>query len=201
MTSEAGDRPASSPVSGAEGFRGDTGAPPPPRFCSACGGGLTERFHPPDGCPRHLCDACGRVNYRNPIVVGAVVLEHDGQALLLRRARMPRAGTWVFPGGFVEFGETVRQAAMRECIEETGIEPRIGELLGVYDRPGPGVVIVVYRATILGGTARPGVEASEVRWFKPERIPWAEIAFDTTEAALRDWVAKAASPRVQNAES
>jgi ADP-ribose pyrophosphatase YjhB (NUDIX family) len=179
----------------AEGFRGDTGAPPAPSFCSACGDSLAERFHPPDGCPRLVCVTCGRVQYRNPTVVGSVILEQNGEVLLLRRARAPRAETWVFPGGFVELGETVAGAATRECIEETGIEPRIGDLLGVYDRPGPGVVIVVYRATVASGTPRPGIEASEVRWFRPDSIPWTQLAFDTTEAALRDWVTGAASVR------
>jgi ADP-ribose pyrophosphatase YjhB (NUDIX family) len=176
-----------------EGFRGDTGAPAPPRYCSACGAKLVEQYHPADGCNRLLCVGCGRVQYRNPIVVGSVILERAGQILLLRRARSPQAGTWVFPGGFVELGETVAGAAARECIEETGIEPHIGTLVGVYDRPGPGVVIVVFRATVASGTARPGIEASEVGWFSPERIPWDELAFDTTEAALRDWV-NAAEP-------
>jgi ADP-ribose pyrophosphatase YjhB (NUDIX family) len=176
-----------------EGFRGDVGAPPLPRFCSMCGAGLEEGFHPADGCNRLLCVGCGRVQYRNPIVVGAVVLEREGQVLLLRRARAPQSGTWVFPGGFVELGETVAAAAARECIEETGIEPHIGRLLGVYDRPGPGIVIVVFRATVASGIARPGVEASEVRWFSPEGIPWTDLAFDTTDAALRDWVAAADS--------
>lgn len=177
-----------------EGFRGDTGAPPVPLFCSSCGTRLIERYHPPDACDRLVCAGCGRVQYRNPIVVGSVVVEHGGRVLLLRRARPPRAGAWVFPGGFVELGETVRAAARRECIEETGIEPSIGALLGVYDRPGPGVVVVVYRATADTTAGRPGAEAGEIRWFTPEQVPWHDLAFDTTEAALRDWAALLLGP-------
>jgi ADP-ribose pyrophosphatase YjhB (NUDIX family) len=171
-----------------EGFRGDIGAPAVPRYCGMCGADVEDRFHSTDGCNRLVCVGCGRVQYRNPIVVGAVILEDDGQVLLLRRARAPQAGTWVFPGGFVELGETVAAAAARECVEETGVEPHVGTLLGVYDRPGPGIVIVVFRATVASGTAGPGTEASEVRWFNSADIPWADLAFDTTEAALRDWV-------------
>jgi ADP-ribose pyrophosphatase YjhB (NUDIX family) len=170
-----------------EGFRGNFGVPATPRFCGMCGAGLDERYHPADGCNRLVCVGCGRVQYRNPIVVGAVILEDDGQVLLLRRARAPQAGTWVFPGGFVELGETVAEAAARECVEETGVVPHIGALVGVYDRPGPGIVIVVFRGTVASGTAGPGSEATEVRWFTSGDIPWAELAFDTTEAALRDW--------------
>lgn len=177
-----------------EGFSGDTGASVRPNFCPACGGRLAEQFYPPDNCNRLICAACGRVHYRNPIVVGSVIIERDGCVLLLRRARAPRAGTWVFPGGFVELGETVAEAARRECIEETHIEPRMGPLLGVYDRPGPGVVVVVYGASVTSGSAKPGPEASEVRWFPTDHIPWDELAFDTTEAALRDWVAQTGTP-------
>lgn len=178
-----------------EGFRGDIGTPVAPQFCGMCGAGLEERYHPADGCNRLLCVGCGRVQYRNPIVVGSVILEDDGQVLLLRRSRAPQAGAWVFPGGFVELGETVAAAAARECVEETGVEPLIGRLLGVYDRPGPGIVVVVFRATVASGTAGPGSEASAVRWFSREAIPWADLAFDTTESALRDWVTLTAAIR------
>jgi len=178
----------------AEGFDGSTGAPPAPRFCPACAAPLERRFHAEDGRDRLICSACGRVHYRNPTVVGAVVLERDGAVLLLRRARPPRAGTWVFPGGFVELGETVEQAAARECEEETGVTPRLGPLLGVYSRPGPGIVIVVYRATIAAGAPRPAHEATDVRWFPPDAIPWHKLAFDTTAMALRDWAALPSSP-------
>ena len=176
-------------VAPAEGFDGVSGGPLPPRYCSACGNPLAERFHPPDGRDRLICSVCGRVQYRNPTVVAAVVLERDDAVLLLRRSRPPRAGTWVFPGGFVELGETVEEAAVRECREETAVTPRLGALLGVYSRPGPGVVIVVYRATIAAGAPRAGHEASEVAWFRREEIPWDALAFDTTAAALDDWAA------------
>jgi ADP-ribose pyrophosphatase YjhB (NUDIX family) len=155
-----------------------------------CGGALESRFHPPDGCHRLICTGCDRIQYRNPSVVGAVIPERDGAVLLLRRARPPRSGTWVFPGGYVELGETVEAAAIRECREEVGVEPRLGPLLSVYNRPAPGVVIVVYRATLTDGEPRPGPEAGAVAWFTPDRIPWHELAFDTTEAALRDWISR-----------
>jgi ADP-ribose pyrophosphatase YjhB (NUDIX family) len=170
-----------------EGFSGDSGAPSAPRFCLACSGALQPRALPDDTRERLVCDGCGRVHYRNPTVVASTILERDGRTLLLRRAYPPRAGTWVFPGGFVELGETVEQAALRECLEETGVTARLGPLLGVYSRPGPGVVIVVYRAEIAAGEPSAAHEATEVAWFGPKTIPWSELAFDTTEAALRDW--------------
>jgi len=150
---------------------------------------LAARRHPPEQRERLTCSDCGRIHYQNPIVVASVILERGGTVLLLRRARPPRAGTWVFPGGFVEMGETVAAAATRECIEETGVDPCLGPLLGVYDRPGPGVVVIVYRATPGGGEPHPGHEATELRWFPAHTLPWHDLAFDTTVAALRDWAA------------
>ena len=172
-----------------EGFSGLTGAPPAPRFCSACAAPLAPRWRPDEGCERLVCTGCGRVHYRGAVVVAGVLLERGGALLLLRRARPPQAGLWTFPGGFVELGETVEAAALRECQEETGAAVRLEALLGVYSRPGPGVVIVVYRGTIVEGEPGAAHEAVESGWFPPERIPWTELAFDTTEAALRDWVA------------
>jgi ADP-ribose pyrophosphatase YjhB (NUDIX family) len=177
-----------------EGFSGDTGAPAAPRYCLACGRGLQPRFLPAEGRERLVCEGCERVHYRNPLVVASTILERERRTLLLRRANPPRAGTWVFPGGYVELGETVEQAALRECLEETGVRARLDVLLGVYSRPGPGVVLVVYRASVATGEPRPAHEATEVAWFAPAEIPWSELAFDTTEAALRDW-ARSLMPR------
>lgn len=177
----AGARPMS------EAFSGATGTPPSPRFCSACGGGLRACRPADEVRERLVCERCSRTAYQNPTVVAGVILERDGTALLLRRARAPRAGTWVFPGGFVELGETVEEAALRETAEEVGVRARLGPLLGVYSRPGPGVVIVIYRGVIVAGEPRAAHEATEIDWFPPAFIPWSELAFNTTAAALHDW--------------
>lgn len=161
-----------------------------PRFCEACGGPLRLAELPDEDRPRHVCIVCARIRYRNPVPVAAVLPVHDGRVLLLRRAIAPRAGTWVFPGGFVEWGETVEEAAIREAAEETGITVELGPVLGVYSRPGPGVVVVVYEGRVDSPHVVPGREALEARWFAPHEIPWEELAFDTTVAALRDWQAR-----------
>jgi ADP-ribose pyrophosphatase YjhB (NUDIX family) len=171
-----------------EGYDGQTGAPSPPRFCLRCGGALAAHPIAAEGRERLLCAVCGRIQYQNPIVVASVVLERGDETFLLRRARPPGAGTWVFPGGFVELGETVAEAAVREAREEAGVEVNLGPLLGVYDRPGPGVVLIVYRATIARGVPAAGHEATAAAWYAAQAIPWADLAFDTTAQALRDWV-------------
>lgn len=112
----------------------------------------------------------------------------EGQILLVRRAIEPRMGSWVFPGGYMDMGETAEEAATRETKEEALLEVANLRLVGVYTRPEPGVVVVVYEAEARS-EAGAGDEVSEVRWFAREEIPWDELAFDTTHWALRDWVA------------
>ncbi|MFQ5381446.1 MAG: NUDIX domain-containing protein [Dehalococcoidia bacterium] len=152
-----------------------------------CGGRLERRVPRGDLKSRLVCTACGFVHYLNPRpVAGTVPLRRsEGRLLLVRRAIEPQSGKWVFPGGFMDVGETAEQAACRETAEEANLEVDDLRLLGVYTRPDPGIVIVVFTARALS-EARAGHETSEVRWFLPEEIPWDELAFDSTSAALRD---------------
>ncbi|MGN6372145.1 MAG: NUDIX domain-containing protein [Solirubrobacteraceae bacterium] len=101
--------------------------------------------------------------------------------LLVQRARAPFEGRWALPGGFVDEGERVADAAPRELAEETGLRVEELELLGVYDTPGRDprgwTVSVVYLASI---ESEPAVEdaddASDARWFALDALP--ELAFD-----------------------
>jgi ADP-ribose pyrophosphatase YjhB (NUDIX family) len=107
----------------------------------------------------------------------------------------PRAGHWTFPGGFTEIGETAEQAARRETKEEVGLDVDVKGLLGVYTRADVGIVLVVYEATSDSDAAFVGdPESRDVRWFTPDEIPWDDLAFPTTDAALRDWVNRHAAP-------
>lgn len=159
-----------------------------PRFCQQCGHDLIERFIEAEHRTRHQCEACGHIHYMNPRVVAAIIVSHRGRVLLQQRAVEPRAGFWTFPGGFLEIGETPEQGAIRETREEVGLDVEPSALLGVYGRPEVGIVLVVYEAesnTDAAFVADP--ESLQVRWFDASDIPWPDLAFDTTEAALRDW--------------
>jgi ADP-ribose pyrophosphatase YjhB (NUDIX family) len=160
-----------------------------PRFCHQCGGRLQERVPEGEDRPRLVCNHCGFIHYVNPKVVVGAIPERAGRVLLMRRAIEPRYGAWTFPGGFMEVDETAEEAALREAEEEVGLSLKLGRLLGVYSRPGPGVLVVVFRARAGREPPRPGHECLSVGWFRPEEIPWEELAFDTTRSALRDWVA------------
>jgi ADP-ribose pyrophosphatase YjhB (NUDIX family) len=141
---------------------------------------------------RLVCLDCGFIHYINPRpVAGTLPVRDDGRLLLLRRAIEPRIGSWVFPGGYMDIGETAEEAAIRETLEEANLEVANLRLSGVYTRPGPGVVVIVYEADALT-EASISEEASEVAWFHATEIPWEDLAFDSTEWALRDWAARRA---------
>lgn len=158
------------------------------RYCPQCGGGLQFRLLDPDPLERLVCISCDFIFYQNPKVVVGAIPRRGRRVALVRRGIEPRLGTWTFPAGFLEMGETVEEAACRETLEECNLEVRIDELLNVYSRPTIGIVNIVYLATITGGTFLPNLEATEYAEFAPEDVPWDDLAFDTTRWALRDWM-------------
>ena len=158
------------------------------RFCPLCAAALTRAPVPPDQREQSVCPACKFVFYLNPKVVAGTIPEQDGRLLLTRRSIHPGYGLWTFPGGFVDFGESVSDAAVRETLEETGLAVDLTGLLNVYSYPGS-PVIVVYRARVTGGTLTPCAENDRVEWMVPEAIPWDALAFPSTRDALREWVA------------
>jgi ADP-ribose pyrophosphatase YjhB (NUDIX family) len=137
--------------------------------------------------PRRIqCPHCGYAAYYNPKPVAAAIpFDDSGRVILLRRGFDPGAGKWTFPGGFVDLGESVEEAAHRETDEELGMAIDLGRLVGVYSRDDDRVILVVFLARALG---EPGTspEATEVRAFAPDLIPWDELAFWSTKRALRD---------------
>ena len=150
-------------------------------FCPRCGEAAEVAY------PRSItCPHCGYAAYYNPKPVAAAIpRDTDGRIWLLRRAFDPGAGLWTFPGGFVDLGESVEEAARRETREEMEIDIELTGLVGVYSRAQDRVVLVVFAATALA-EPRTTEEATEVRPFAPSELPWDELAFWSTEKALRD---------------
>ena len=160
------------------------------RFCPICGGALVGRVVKRGDPMRLVCARCGFVFYQDPKLAAGVIVALDGRIVLARRAIEPALGTWVFPGGFVDRGETVEQAAAREAREEVNLAVEIGDLVGVYSYPGNEVVLVVYTAHVVGGELRAADECLEVATFAPGELPWDALAFPSTRAALEDYVAR-----------
>ena len=97
----------------------------------------------------------------------------------------------MFPGGYVDRGEQVHVAAVREAKEEAGLDVRLDRLINVYSYPGRAPVIIVFAASILGGELCCDDEGLEARWFNAHEIPWDELAFRSTQEALREFLGKA----------
>jgi 8-oxo-dGTP diphosphatase len=157
------------------------------RFCPACGGKLDTSRPKENEPPRLVCSACDFIFYLDPKVVACSILELDGKLVLLKRGVKPQKGKWVIPGGYVDRGEAVEAAAIRETVEECGIRIQIKELLGVYSYSGHVPVVIVYVAEYLSGDLSPGDEAVTVELFSQEQIPWDQLAFESTKDALRDY--------------
>jgi ADP-ribose pyrophosphatase YjhB (NUDIX family) len=158
------------------------------RFCPRCAGDLEARVIKQGEPPRLVCARCGFVFYLDPKVAACTITLWDGGIVLLRRAIEPSLGKWVFPGGFVDRGETVGGAAVRETLEEVNLRVSLTGILDAYSYPGSQVVVVVYAAEVVGGRPEARDECLEVRTFLPEEIPWDDLAFESTREALRDYV-------------
>ena len=158
------------------------------RFCPKCGGGLASRLVKNGEPERLVCEGCSFIFYLDPKVVAGAVFTINGGIVLLRRGVEPSLGKWVFPGGYVDRGESVADAAVRETKEESCLDVRLGSILGVYSYAGSPNVIVVYAAEVTGGELAAGDESVEARTFAPEELPWRELGFDSTRDALKDYV-------------
>ena len=159
--------------------------------CPICGGVLEMREVPGEERERLVCATCGHIAYVNPrLVVTAIPVTAAGEVVLLRRGIEPGRGLWAPPGGFLEVDETPTEAAARETLEEIGLVIEPGEIIGLYARLEAAIVVLAYEARIVGGELRTSPEALEVRTFRPEAIPWPEIAFKTMWFALADWLGR-----------
>jgi ADP-ribose pyrophosphatase YjhB (NUDIX family) len=139
--------------------------------------------------PRLICQTCGFVFYLDPkLAVGTVIGDDHNRIVLVRRAIDPGYGKWVFPGGYVDRGEEVQRAAVREAREEAGLDVRLDRLINIYSYTGRTPVIVVYAATMIGGALCCDDEGLEARFFEPHEIPWDELAFRSTHEALREFL-------------
>lgn len=139
---------------------------------------------------RLVCTACEFVFYLDPkVAVGTIISDDQGRVVLVKRAIEPGYGKWVFPGGYVDRGEIVTDAAVREAREECGLDVRLDRLLNVYSYPDRAPVLIIYSATITGGCLGCDDEGLEARFFAPSEIPWDELAFRSTRDALKEFLA------------
>jgi len=124
-----------------------------------------------------------------PLVgLGAIIIEQD-RVVLVKRGHPPLSGEWSIPGGVLEVGETIRQAAVREALEETGLAVEVGELLGVYDRIVRDAdertryhyVLIDFLCRRIAGEPHGAGDAAEARWFTHGELGQLSLAEDTAE--------------------
>jgi 8-oxo-dGTP diphosphatase len=158
------------------------------KFCPQCGGRLEKRLLKATEPPRLVCTACGYVFYLDP-KLSVITTLNDG-VVMVRRAIQPGYGLWVVPGGFVDMGEVVEDALVRETREETLLTVRPVKLLNIYSYPNHRTVIAAYVTEYVSGVLTAGDETLEARVFKLTEIPWPELAFSSTKEALREYLAQ-----------
>jgi len=160
------------------------------RFCHACGGALREEYVKSENHDRLVCKKCRKINYVNPkVVAGVIPVLPDGKIVLLQREIEPAKGSWSYPAGHQEVGETVEEAAIRETWEEICVRVKLNGLVGIYSYPDAGIVTIVYWGRVpKNQKPSPGIESQSVALFSPKKIPWKKLAFRSTKHALRDWL-------------
>lgn len=148
-------------------------------FCSRCGQPVALRIPDHDTRERHVCTGCGMVHYRNPTVIVSCLATLGQRALWMRRAEEPRRGFWSVPGGFMEIGESLQEAAARELREETGVclPPEAMSLYGVGSVGNGAQVYVSFRAELQDEVFAPGPESLEVALFSRAELPVAGLAY------------------------
>ena len=139
------------------------------KFCPGCGARLALQQH--EGQTRPVCPECGRVMYYDPKLAATCVVEREGRTLFVQRAMPTGYGLWSLPGGYVDRGELVEDAAAREVYEETGLEVVTAGLIGVFSQAQHPVVVVAYSATETGGEVIAGPECLDLGFFAPGALP------------------------------
>jgi 8-oxo-dGTP diphosphatase len=155
------------------------------RYCADCG--TATALQRIGDQQLSVCPKCERIFFRNPKLVVTGLIEESGRVLLVLRDIEPGRGLWGLPGGYVDWDEHPQAAMVRECEEETGARVRADELMSVEHilMGEEGLVMLAYRATLLGGEIRPRDEVQQVGWFGPQALP--PLAFSSHRAVLERW--------------
>lgn len=161
---------------------------PQKTFCQQCGHKMSRE--PVSGRLRPVCPQCGYVLFRNPVPGVGALVELDDGIVLIKRGHDPKKGFWALPAGFIEADESIEEAAVRECKEETNLDIELLEMFHVDSFPTDPTpqsgIIIFYRAKPIGGHLQPGDDAADAKVFSPESMPL-DVAFRTHRAALARW--------------
>jgi ADP-ribose pyrophosphatase YjhB (NUDIX family) len=158
------------------------------KFCPLCGGDLKNRLLKAGDPERLVCIACGFVFYIDPKLAVLALVPYGGGLVMVRRAIEPGYGLWVVPGGFVDVGEKVEEAVVRETREEASLNVQVVRLLNVHSYRHSRTVVLSFITEYLSGELTAGDEELEARVFSREEIPWEQIAFRSTADAVKEYL-------------
>ena len=156
-------------------------------YCQRCGHELRRKTI--ENKIRPYCPDCGHVVFLDPKIAAVVLASTDDKLVLVRRDIEPAMGRWSFPSGYVDRGEPVEDAAIREVREETCLEVRLTGLIGLYSARDAPVVLAAYSAQVVGGSPQAGSEVQDVALFSPDMLP--AMPFPHDYQILKDWRAMA----------
>lgn len=161
-------------------------------YCTNCGEKLTK-----GSSSLYICPKCDFHLYINPKpAAGIVIANPQGEILLIKRSRNPKKNYWDIPGGFINAEETAEEAAKREAKEETGIQFSQLQFLGTYVLKYPhkgithDVICIVYSAKLVQSPPvfTNSAESSQIKFFPPNKIPFAKLAFNNSIQAIRQFL-------------
>jgi NADH pyrophosphatase NudC (nudix superfamily) len=149
------------------------------RFCPYCGARFQEKFL--QGRTRLVCSKCDEIYYENPLPAAtALVINREKELLLGKRGVEPAKGSWCLPGGFIEMGESMEEAALRELNEETGLKGKILSFIDCFYQASPfygSIIIFGYRVDSISGQLQAGDDMEELFFFDMYNLP--QIAFES----------------------
>ena len=167
-------------------------------FCYQCGHKLVSRVPAGDDQQRECCEQCGYIHYVNPRILVSVVVHTESELLWIRRGLEPRKGFWAMPAGFMERGESLQEAAVRELREETGLRlaPEALSLYVLSSLTFVDEVYVVFRAfhpkVCL---SPPSAEIQDIAFYDEDAAPWQRLAYPETERYMRTFYKEIAADR------
>ena len=153
-------------------------------FCPTCGAQL-KSVHT-EGQTNSSCSGCGRIIYYDPKVAATTVIGDNNQVLLVKRGNEPGYGLWSLPGGYVDRGEIVEEAAAREVFEETGLNINITRLIGVFSQKNHPVIVIAFSGERISGELQTSDETLAVEFFDIDVLP--EMAFPRDQEIIKSWI-------------
>ena len=156
---------------------------PNDKYCPACATLLVSKNVADRQRP--VCPACAYVVYYEPKVAATCIVERDSKVLMIKRGNEPGFGLWSMPGGYVDRGEVVEEAAVREVLEETGLSVEVDHLVGLFSERDHPVIVAAFEAQQVGGTLKAGPEALDVGFFSLDNLP--PLAFPRDLSILARW--------------